>query len=90
MKDGGTSQFTLNKYDSRPDLRKKVSENADDYDAQVQTAHFKKQVGPPHSAKDGASNSERARTNTEQTQRTRGGDQSALGISDPRQGHLID
>ena len=35
MKDGGTSQFTLNKYDSRPDLRKKVSENAEDYDAQV-------------------------------------------------------
>lgn len=88
--DGSTCQFTLNKYDSRSDLRKKVPENAEEFDSQVQTAHFKKQGGAANSGKDGVSNSEYARTNTEQTQRTRAGDQSALAQADPKQGHLID
>ena len=65
--DGNTCQFTLNKYDSRSDLRKKVPESAEEFDSQVQTAHFKKQGGAANSGKDGVSNSEYARTNTEQT-----------------------
>ena len=34
--------FTLNKYESRPDLQKKVAQNVEEFDSQVQTAHFKK------------------------------------------------
>ena len=67
--------FTLNKYESRPDLMKKTGQTFADHESQMETAHFKKQGGGP-----GTVNSDHPRITTDGTQKTENPDRDQMLI----------